>query len=280
MNGARKAGLLAFLAAAAAGVALLGVGGCTTTGDDWPPGSKHKVVVSFAPLFSFVKSVAGDDVAVRQVLTTRGPHDYNPSPHDVLPLRKADVFFVSGLGLDEKWSHDMANTAGNPRLKVVELAEEGIEEKQLIRAEEGHADEAGHHHHGAFDPHVWLGIPEAVLMVKQVAKELKALDPEHAAAFDQRAGEYVQRLEDLRAHGEKALAGDKEERRLVTTHESLGYFARMFGLEVVGHIQPRAGHGIDPKELSELVKACQEKKVRVIATEPMLRRSKLSAIAA
>ena len=42
----------------------------------------------------------------------------------------------------------------------------------------------------------------------------------------------------LQDYGKKKLAG-KKNRQLVTTHESLGYFAKSFGLEIVGSIQER-----------------------------------------
>jgi ABC-type Zn uptake system ZnuABC Zn-binding protein ZnuA len=75
-------------------------------------------------------------------------------------------------------------------------------------------------------------------------------------------------LEQLHADGKKALAGPREERRLVTTHDAMGYFARCFDLEIVGYIQPRAGAGIDSRDLARLTDLCKQKNVHVICTEP------------
>jgi ABC-type Zn uptake system ZnuABC Zn-binding protein ZnuA len=254
---------------------LGGWAGCTKIDEEkmWQPGPGKRVVVSFPPLYSFTKNVAGDDAQVLCLLTTHGPHDYPYDPKDLIPLRKADLFLVNGLGLDEEFSEKLKNNCGNSKLKMVELAEEGIkevDESKLRKAEEGEkpGHEDGHHHHGEFDPHVWLGVPEAILLVKQIAKELGEIDEPHAAAYEQRAADYVKKLEQLHADGKKALAGPKEERHLVSTHDALGYFARCFDLEIVGYIQPRAGAGIDSRDLARLVELCKEKKVRVICTEP------------
>jgi zinc transport system substrate-binding protein len=264
-----------WLAAGAVVLVLLGGwAGCTKVPDPWEKlGPGKRVVVSFPPLYSFTKNVAGDDAPVLCLLTTHGPHDYPYDPKDLLPLRSADLFLVNGLGLDEDFSEKLKTNCGNSKLKMVELAEEGIKEvdpSRLRKPEEGEqpGHDDGHHHHGEYDPHVWLGLPEAVLMVKQIAKELAEIDPPHAAGYEKRAADYIKKLEQLQADGKKALAGPKEERRLVTTHDALGYFARCFDLEIVGYIQPRAGAGIDSRDLAKLADLCKEKKVRVLCTEP------------
>jgi zinc transport system substrate-binding protein len=264
-----------WLAAAVVMLVLLGGwAGCSPVGNPWEKmGPGKRVVVSFPPLYSFAKNVAGDDAPVLCLLTTHGPHDYPYDPKDLIPLRTATLFFVNGLGLDEDFSEKLKNNCGNSKLEMIELAEEGIKEvdpSRLRKAEEGEkpGHDDGHHHHGEYDPHVWLGLPEAVLMVKHIAKELAEKDPPHAAGYEQRAADYVKKLEQLHAYGKKELAGPKEERRLVTTHDALGYFARSFDLEIVGFIQPRAGAGIDNRDLARLVDLCKEKKVRVICTEP------------
>src|SRR5262249_33906331 len=155
--------------------------------------------VSFPPLYSFTKNVAGDDAQVLCLLTTHGPHDYPYDPKDLLPLRTADLFLVNGLGLDEEFSEKLKNNCGNSKLKMVELAEEGINEvdpSRLRRAEEGEPASHDHgHHHGEYDPHVWLGLPEAIQMVKQIAKELAEIDPPHATGYEQRAADYTRKLE-------------------------------------------------------------------------------------
>ena len=92
-----------------AGVALLAavlplvIGGCgkptPSTGDFSSNNTKPKVAVSFAPLYCFATNVAGDDAEVKNVMTTTGPHDFNPTEADVQLVSKADIFFIVGLGI-------------------------------------------------------------------------------------------------------------------------------------------------------------------------------------
>src|SRR5688572_4684112 len=89
---------------AAVGVALavlpLGCGG----GSDgvWPDRPGPKVVVSFAPVYCWAVNVAGDDAVVKNMMTTTGPHDFNPTDTDARLVRKADLFFINGLNLDNE----------------------------------------------------------------------------------------------------------------------------------------------------------------------------------
>src|SRR5262249_20993405 len=101
---------------AAAGVVLVLLGawaGCTPVRPVWPEGPERRVVLSFPPLYSFAKNVAGDDAHVLCLLTTHGPHDYPYDPKDLIPLRTADLFLVNGLGLDEDFSEKLKNNCGN-----------------------------------------------------------------------------------------------------------------------------------------------------------------------
>jgi ABC-type Zn uptake system ZnuABC Zn-binding protein ZnuA len=256
-----------------AGFVLLGgvLAGCTANGGDpWQDRPGPKVLAFFPPLYSLAASVAGDDAQVLPLLTTKGPHDYEPKPADARKLRRADLFLINGLGLDDTVAAKLAQTCGNPNLKTVELAEQLPESMLLPAGFEAH-DHAGHdhhgHQHGAHDPHVWLGVPEAILLAEGVRDELTKLDAAHADGYRQRTAALADRLRKLQADGTAALAAKKEKARLLTHHDALRYFARSFGAEIVGAIE-MSGHEPSPKRLNELVKLCQEKHVRLIAVEP------------
>lgn len=252
---------------------VLALPGCTPAKDVWQdakPGQK-RILVSFAPLYCMTQAVAGDDAYVLCLLTTTGPHEYRDSPQDMLKVRKADLVVLNGLGL-EPFMERMVAGAGVPKERVVEVGELLPDAMLLHNAEEAeHKHEPGehHHHHGAHDPHVWLGPPEAIVMVRKIADELSRIDPAHKAGYVKRAEAFAGEVEKLQAEGKELLKG-KKNRRLLTEHESLGYFARAFGLEIVDSIKTQSGGGGDlsAKEMDQLSKLCQKKDVAIIAVEP------------
>ncbi|WP_161967332.1 metal ABC transporter substrate-binding protein [Fimbriiglobus ruber] len=252
-------------------LALIPFTGCGNDPSVWPDKPGPKVVASFPPLYCFAVNVAGDDASVRSVLTNQGVHNPDTKTAELRTLNRADLFFMNGLGLDEKIAARLKGGSGNTRLKLVDLGA-GLDKKRLEAPNEhAHEDDEeghGHHHdHGTTDPHVWLGLDHAITFVGEIRDEFKQIDPAHAADYDRRAAEYTAKLNKLRADG-VALLKDKKERKFVTFHESLAYFAKTFNLEIADVIQKVPGKEPSGKALEKLVKTCVENKTRVIAVEP------------
>lgn len=244
--------------------------GCSRSVDAWEEteGEGVRVLVSFPPLYCFARKVAGDHAKVISLTQTVGPHHYTPTSHDVILAAKADLFLVNGLGLDD-WITQVKNSAGNKKLKVVKVAEAVPEKKRLERS---HEHDHGHgHSHGdsPYDPHAWLGIDEAVIMVEKVRDVLSEADPRNRNIFYENAKKFVKELRDLKAYGESKFAG-KANKRLIATHDSLRYFGRCFGLTVVDNIQPQPGREADAAHLKDVMKHLTDKRnpVRIITVEP------------
>ena len=272
-------------------IGLMSLVGCGGHEDPWKhvEGEGKHVLVSFPPLFCFAKNVTGDHAKVMTLLTTVGPHDYTPSAHDAVKVTHADIFIVNGMGLDTKL-YKLANTSGNPEYRnnkekfLLEVASvfKPAEDKKahmedptattLIKfGHHGHehGDHAHHHHHDSeWDPHVWLGVSQAKVMVDEICKKLSDLDPDNADHFKKNAETYKARLDkEVQQYGEEKLK-PFENRNLVSMHESLKYFARSFGLNVVDSIQAQPGVTADAKRIAKLIEDCKKAEVQVITVEP------------
>src|SRR5262249_49413144 len=110
-------GLLVLLAAL--------ISGCRSKDDDlWPKDhTGPKVVGSFAPPYCFAVNVAGEDAVVRTVMTTAGPHHFHPTDQDARLLRRADILFINGLGLDNDPAETLKRGSGNKNLRLVVLGD-------------------------------------------------------------------------------------------------------------------------------------------------------------
>jgi ABC-type Zn uptake system ZnuABC Zn-binding protein ZnuA len=254
---------------AATMIGVAAISGCNGGADGWAEKPGPKVLAFFPPIYSLAASVAGGDAQVVSLLSTKGPHDYEPRTSDARRLRRADLFLTIGLGLDDNVAKKLSETCGNPKLRLVELGEKLP--KDMLREGTctcGHEHEKkDEHDHDHVDPHVWMGIPEAIVMVEAIRAELTELDPNHAAGYKQRAEALTSRLSALQAEGKALLEAKKEKARLLTHHDSLHYFARCFGIEIVDAIE-LPGREPSGKRLNQLVEICKEKGVRLIAVEP------------
>ncbi|MGB1164688.1 MAG: metal ABC transporter solute-binding protein, Zn/Mn family, partial [Paracoccaceae bacterium] len=94
-------------------------------------------------------------------------------------------------------------------------------------------DHAGHDH-GAFDPHAWLSLENAVIYANNIAAGLAQADPENAGDYYANRATFISEIETLSADIEammKSLPADK--RTVVTPHDAFGYFAATYDLTFV-----------------------------------------------
>ena len=229
--------------------------GCSPAQNPWPE-KGVRIVLSFAPLDSFAKKVVGDHGTVQCLCTgPDGVHDFEPSPEHAVMLHRADFLFANGLGLDDSFTEKLRVNSGNPKLHYVKLGEL-IPAADLLKMKD--SDET--------DPHVWLGLSRAIIMVNGIRDRLKEFDPPNAADYDANAENYIKELKDLLKEGREKFAALKDT-KLVSFHESLNYFAADFGVDVVGYIE--VGPGVEPsaKRYSDIVALCKTHHVHVIAAE-------------
>jgi zinc transport system substrate-binding protein len=260
----------------------LGFAGCTRAPDPWKAartGQKH-VLVTFPALFCLTHAVAGDDAYVLCFLSDKDPHNYSFTPADGVKAKDTDLLISNGLGLDDTFVEQLAlrikatlnvGEALQKKGLVHEMADDDDDDKKSDKHDDkkhDHAkhDDKGHHHEGGFDPHVWLGPPQAMAMADVIAAKLEEVDPPHAEGYKKRAAQLKEELKKLQEDG-KARFKEKKNRTVVTMHDSMGYFAKAFGIEIADSIQLQPGQTASEKRLADLVTLCKEKHVNVITYE-------------
>lgn len=216
-----RPGLLAAMLA----VPLL-FGGCSTA--PRRPG-KVRVVATYSVLGDLVKNVAGDGA---DVVTLVGPdgdaHTFEPTPKDAVSLAEADLVFENGVGF-ETWLDKLYSSSGTRARRVV--VTDGLKLREGDDREPGTA----HHHNDEHDPHVWHDVKNAAHMVGAIRDTLVQADPPNADKYLINAAAYLDRLGALDAWVVEQVGGlPKERRKLVTSHDTFGYFADRYGFEVVG----------------------------------------------
>ena len=137
--------------------------------------------------------------------------------------------------------------------------------------EHGHGEDAhDDHDHGVYDPHFWFDPQRAKTAVYGIAERLGALDPEGAATYKANADAYAVELDTLHAWTQGMVSAVPAERRvLVTSHDSLGYFAELYGFEVVGTVLPGLSPDVEPSALHirRLMQTLEEHNVPVVFGE-------------
>ena len=96
---------------------------------------------------------------------------------------------------------------------------------------------------------------------------LQKADPPNAAAYQRNTAAYIRRLQQLDADL-NASAAAFSRRDIVTDHNAFPYFARRYGLNLVGVVEEVDEVPPSPKQLVRLERTMQAKGIRVIFTSP------------
>ena len=233
--------------------------------DAGSPTGKKSIVTTYSVLGSIVKELAGDAADV-YICVPDGldPHDWEPSARDIEAINKAGLVVINGLGLEENLQRalDSAQAAGVDLF----VAADHIAVRYVEPDEDLHAEDHDHPA-GAADPHLWM---DPVAM-KEIVRALSAkLKTDFGLDVSSRAADMQERLDEL----DREIAGlvsalPAEDRKLVTGHESLGYFADRYDFSQIGVIVPGLSSqaGVSAAGLAELKAAIEKNHVKAIFTE-------------
>jgi zinc/manganese transport system substrate-binding protein len=227
--------------------------------------AKKTIVVTYSALASVVKELAGDYFeVVSAVPNGLDPHEWEPSAKDMEVMTKAVLIVQNGLGL-EGGMEKALSAAKDARVKFF-TASDHITVRKVGSGEgipSGDPDQA----EGADDPHLWMdpvSVKSVILALGEYMKKEFSLD------LSRQSASISEKLDALDAAIRKKVADiPKENRKLVTGHESLGYFARRYGFKLVGAIIPSLTSQAEESAsgMAAIKKLVGENKVKVIFTE-------------
>ena len=210
----------------------------------------------------FVRQVGGNRVKVNVVVPAGGDaHTFSPSTGVIRSLAGSKLLFANGAGL-EPWLPRLQAAA--PKVPVKSLT------AGLKLHPAPHADDHHDHAHGAYDPHAWWDATLAAGYVKNVQAALSAADPGGKATYAKNAAAYLAQIRAADAWAKQQFAAlPAGKRQFVTNHDALGYFARRYGLKVVGTVIPGLSTEREPsaRELATLVGNVKKSGAKVIFTE-------------
>lgn len=222
-----------------------------------------RVVASFSILADIVRAVGGEGVTVDALV---GPdadaHVFQPSPADARRLAAAQVVVVIGNGF-EGWMTRLVRSAAYKGPVVT--ASQGIQTRRMPEAKgAGH----GHSHAHDVDPHIWHDPRRVQRMVRTITDALAKADPSRAAAFKANADAYSAELEALDRWAEARFAAlPRDQRRIVTSHDSFGYLAERYGLTVLSPQGVSTEAEATAQQVAQLIRQVRDRQARAIFVE-------------
>jgi ABC-type Zn uptake system ZnuABC Zn-binding protein ZnuA len=274
------------------------------------------VCATVPELGAIARTVGGEQVTVTVFARgTEDPHYLDARPSFIKALSQADLFLQVGLDLEVGWVPPLLSGARNRR--VLPGGPGFLDASTVIRPLEvaaGPVDRSQGDVHPQGNPHYLTDPLNALAVADLVRDRLAALRPAQTAYFDGRLAEFRRRLGEALVGAELAGKYDAEKLALLhrhgkledflrqqgdlgrlggwlarlaphrgaailTYHSSWPYFAERFGLEIVGHLEPKPGIPPSPKHLLEVIRLTKERQVRLILMEPWLSRQPADLVA-
>ena len=242
------AGLWASLAACQASPASPGVSGS---------GDRIRVVTTTTVFADMVRNVGGDLVDVTSLVPKNGDvHTFEPKPADVRAVARARLLVMNGLGLDD-WLARTITNASSSDTPLVTLAVD-LPGVTLLPGEDP----------GTQNPHLFMDPRYAELYVDRIAAGLKQVDPKDARRIDEQAATYKTRLKSLDEWVRTQVSSiPAANRKLVTFHDAFPYYAREYGITIVGVAVAAPGQDPSAGYTASLIDAIRNAGVKAIFSE-------------
>ena len=171
-------------------------------------------------------------------------HDYTLTVSQMEKIEGTQLVLESGLGLEDFMEDALS---GKTRIDIAS----GL---STLTGDEG------------VDPHWWLDPTRFQQAAATAARELGAQYPEFSDQMTENLAAFDEKLSDLQAYGDEALAG-LSCRELVTFHDGFSYFADSFGLTIAAAMEVESGSEPSAKELEAIIAIVEEDQIPAVFYE-------------
>ncbi len=223
-----------------------------------------RVVTGNTVLQDIVQVIGGERISATCLLQAGvDPHSYQPVPEDVKRIAAAQLVIINGLGF-EGWFAGLAKESGYRGLVVT--ATRGIE--VLSMEDDDHHEDGGAAHGLVDDPHAFNSIAQGVRYAENIRDALINADPAGAGAYQTAATAYITTLRAADAKAKQLFSTiPKAQRKLVTNHDALQYFAKEYGFEIVAPNTALEDSQPSAKDLAEIVAFIRKQGVKSVFLE-------------
>ena len=215
--------------------------------------TRLKVVTTVSPITSIVENIGGPRISLEGVVPEGvNSHTFEPTPSMAKLMAGADLIIINGLFLEEP---TLALAESNKKDDVVILA---LGDRS-VTPDEWQFDFTFPESAGHPNPHLWPDPNLGLRYAELVQARLAALDPDNAAYYAGNLEIFRGKVEKMDQAIRAAVATVPEgNRKLLTYHDSWAYFAKQYGMEVIGAVQPSNFSQPSVREVAELIDQVKE----------------------
>ena len=262
-----------------------------------PANAEIKVVATIKPIHSLA-SYLMDGVGKPDLIVDgyASPHGFALKPSHAKMIQNADIIFWVGEDIEnflEKPLKTIAKKAEKIELmEIKDLTKLKFRERNIFEEhdhghkeddhdddhkKEGH-DEHGHegHAHGEYDPHIWLDLINAKVILNEMAEHLIENDPKNEAKYKANLKKAHKDLDKLTKKVKSELNKDFKS---IVFHDAYQYFEERFGINILGAFTVNTDVMPGAEQLAQIREVIEHDKVSCIFSEPQFNPDIIKAVA-
>ena len=281
---------------------------------------KLKIVATIPTYGAIAEAIVGQRGQVTSLARGyEDPHFVRPKPSLAMTLGRADILISTGLDL-ELWLPALLDKSNNPRVRSgqpgfvsVSNGIQLLDKPKVISRNEG-----GVHIYG--NPHIYTGPLNGKIIARNIMIGLRKVDPEGAAYYEKNykrfkaeldrrlfgdkllkilgptvltkltlSGKLIPFLQQREYRGKKLIdslggwlgrALPLRGRKVVAYHKNWAYFVRVFGVEIVGYVEPKPGIPPSPGHVARVINRMKKQGVKELLAGNYYDGGKVRSIAA
>ena len=270
-----------------------------------------KVVASIKPIH-YLASYLLDGVGKPDLIVDgyASPHGFAMKPSHAKMLQEADLIFWVGEDLEaflEKPLKSIAKKAekielmATKNLNVLKFRERNIfdehdhddhdhdkkakkdddhdhDHDSHAKKEDGHDDHDDHdgHHHGEFDPHIWLDPINAKAILNEMVEHLIENDAANASIYKKNLDKALNELDKLTMN---VMTDLNKSTASIVFHDAYQYFEERFNVNVLGAFTVNTDVMPGAEQLKEIREIIEHDNVSCVFSEPQFNPDIINAVA-
>ncbi len=218
-----------------------------------------RIVTTVSPITNIAYNIAGDRAQITGIVPEGvNSHTFEPAPSDAKTMAEADLIFINGLKLEEP-TLALAEANKNDEAEIVLLGDLTVTPEEYV------FDFSFPREAGSPNPHLWPN-PDFGLRYAEIIRDtLAARDPAGTDYYNANYTAFAARIEALKEAIRATINSIPEEnRKLLTYHDSWAYFAPIYGMTVIGAIQPSDFAEPSARDVADIITQIKAEKVPAV----------------
>ncbi len=264
---------------------------------------KIKIICSFSDYATIAEQIAKDKADVEYIASGKqDPHFVAPKPSYAMQLNKADMWITTGMDL-EGWSTTLLDKARNKNIIDGAIGFVSVSDGVKVLQKVGKGDRTEGDVHLMGNPHITTSPVNWKVIAKNITIGLKKVDPANTAFYEKNRDEFIKKVDNA-LFGEQLveifggemltemllnhtlfeflenehegiklidlLGGWLKEalpfrnKDVIAYHKNWAYFVDVFGLNVIGYIEPKPGIPPSAKHVQYMTNLIKEQDIKLM----------------